>query len=65
LQSEGTTLQIPVEWTECTVVFKTTDRANPGRLNEKWQKYPGLSPGRAIEMALRIHENAIRGLWKF
>jgi hypothetical protein len=31
--SEGTTLQIPVEWTECTVVFKTTDQANPGRLN--------------------------------
>jgi Carbohydrate binding domain len=31
--SEGTTLQIPVDWTECTVVFKTTDRANPGRLN--------------------------------
>jgi hypothetical protein len=31
--AEGTTLQIPTDWTECTVVFKTTDRANPGRLN--------------------------------
>jgi hypothetical protein len=30
--AEGTTLQIPVEWTDCTVLFKTTDRANPGRL---------------------------------
>jgi hypothetical protein len=30
--AEGTTLHIPVEWTECTLLFKTTDRANPGRL---------------------------------
>jgi hypothetical protein len=30
--AEGTTLQIPTEWTDCTVLFKTTDRANPGRL---------------------------------
>lgn len=30
--AEGTTLQIPSDWTECTVIFKTTDRANPGRL---------------------------------
>jgi hypothetical protein len=30
--AEGTTLQIPDRWTECTVVFHTTDTANPGRL---------------------------------
>lgn len=30
--AEGTTLQIPTEWTDCTVLFRTTDRANPGRL---------------------------------
>ncbi len=30
--AEGTTLQIPGTWTECTVVFHTTDTANPGRL---------------------------------
>jgi hypothetical protein len=26
------------------------------KANEKWQEYPGLSPSRAIEIALRIHE---------
>jgi hypothetical protein len=30
--AEGTTLQIPETWAECTVVFHTTDAANPGRL---------------------------------
>jgi len=30
--AEGTTLQIPDNWAECTVVFHTTDTANPGRL---------------------------------
>ena len=30
--AEGTTLQIPGDWAECTVVFHTTDTANPGRL---------------------------------
>ena len=30
--AEGTTLQIPDQWTECTVLFHTTDTANPGRL---------------------------------
>jgi Carbohydrate binding domain len=30
--AEGTTLNIPVTWTECTVVFHATDIANPGRL---------------------------------
>ena len=30
--AEGTTLQIPENWGECTVVFHTTDTANPGRL---------------------------------
>jgi hypothetical protein len=29
------------------------------KANEKWQEYPGLSPSRAIEIALRIHEIAI------
>lgn len=28
----GTTLQIPEEWTDCTVVFDTEETANPGRL---------------------------------
>jgi hypothetical protein len=28
--------------------------------NEEWHEYPGLSPDRAIEIALRIHEIAIR-----
>ena len=30
--AEGTTLQIPDQWTECTVLFHTTEVANPGRL---------------------------------
>ena len=30
--AEGTTLQIPGDWAECTIVFHTTDTANPGRL---------------------------------
>jgi carbohydrate binding protein with CBM4/9 domain len=30
--AEGTTLEIPEEWTDCTVVFDTKDAANPGRL---------------------------------
>jgi len=30
--AEGTTLQIPSDWTEYTVIFKTTDLANPGRV---------------------------------
>ena len=30
--AEGTTLQIPDRWTDCRVVFHTTDTANPGRL---------------------------------
>jgi hypothetical protein len=30
--AEGTTLQIPDEWIDCSVVFHTTDTANPGRL---------------------------------
>src|SRR3984957_10927971 len=30
--AEGTTLQIPDQWTECSVVFHTTDTASPGRL---------------------------------
>jgi hypothetical protein len=30
--AEGTTLQIPDQWTECTVLFHTTETANPGRL---------------------------------
>jgi hypothetical protein len=30
--AEGTTLRIPENWAECTVVFHTTDAANPGRL---------------------------------
>jgi hypothetical protein len=30
--AEGTTLQIPDRWTDCSVVFHTTDTANPGRL---------------------------------
>jgi hypothetical protein len=29
---DGTTLQISEKWTDCTVVFQTTDTANPGRL---------------------------------
>lgn len=29
---EGTTLKIPDQWTDCSVVFHTTDTANPGRL---------------------------------
>jgi hypothetical protein len=28
--------------------------------SEKWQEYPGLSPERAIEIALRIHEITLR-----
>lgn len=28
----GTTLEIPEDWTDCTVVFDTNDAANPGRL---------------------------------
>jgi Carbohydrate binding domain len=30
--AEGTTLQISDRWTDCSVVFHTTDTANPGRL---------------------------------
>jgi carbohydrate binding protein with CBM4/9 domain len=30
--AEGTTLEIPEEWTDCTVVFDIKDPANPGRL---------------------------------
>jgi hypothetical protein len=30
--AEGTTLQISDQWTDCTVLFRTTDTANPGRL---------------------------------
>jgi hypothetical protein len=30
--AEGTTLRIPEDWTECTVVFHVTDTADPGRL---------------------------------
>jgi hypothetical protein len=30
--AEGTTLQIPDQWTECSVIFRTTSTANPGRL---------------------------------
>jgi len=30
--AEGTTLQISDQWTDCSVVFHTTDPANPGRL---------------------------------
>jgi hypothetical protein len=30
--AEGTTLQISDQWTDCSVVFHTTDMANPGRL---------------------------------
>jgi len=30
--AEGTTLRIPEDWTECTVVFRVTDTADPGRL---------------------------------
>jgi hypothetical protein len=30
--AEGTTLQIPDQWTECSVIFRTTGTANPGRL---------------------------------
>jgi hypothetical protein len=30
--AEGTTLQIPDSWTDCTIVFHTADTANPGRL---------------------------------
>jgi hypothetical protein len=30
--AEGTTLQISDQWTECSVIFHTTDTANPGRL---------------------------------
>ena len=30
--AEGTTLQISDQWTDCSVVFHTTDTANPGRL---------------------------------
>ena len=30
--AEGTTLQISDQWTDCTVIFRTTDTANPGRL---------------------------------
>jgi hypothetical protein len=28
----GTTLQIPEDWTDCTVTFDTAETANPGRL---------------------------------
>ena len=28
----GTTLQIPEDWTPCTVIFDTNETANPGRL---------------------------------
>jgi Carbohydrate binding domain len=30
--AEGTTLQISDQWTDCSVVFHTTDTASPGRL---------------------------------
>jgi hypothetical protein len=30
--AEGTSLQIAERWTDCSVVFHTTDAANPGRL---------------------------------
>jgi len=30
--AEGTTLQIADQWTDCSVVFHTTEVANPGRL---------------------------------
>jgi Carbohydrate binding domain len=30
--AEGTTLQIADQWTDCSVVFHTTEAANPGRL---------------------------------
>lgn len=30
--AEGTTLQIADQWTDCSVVFRTTDTATPGRL---------------------------------
>jgi Carbohydrate binding domain len=30
--AEGTSLQISDQWTECSVVFHTTDTGNPGRL---------------------------------
>ena len=30
--ADGTTLQISDQWTDCSVVFHTTDTANPGRL---------------------------------
>jgi hypothetical protein len=30
--AEGTTLQIADQWTDCSVVFHTTEPANPGRL---------------------------------
>ena len=30
--AEGTILQISDQWTDCSVVFHTTDTANPGRL---------------------------------
>jgi hypothetical protein len=30
--AEGTTLQIPEDWTECTVLFHATDSATSGRL---------------------------------
>lgn len=30
--AEGTTLQIADQWTDCSVVFHTTETANPGRL---------------------------------
>jgi hypothetical protein len=30
--AEGTTLQISDQWTNCSVVFHTTESANPGRL---------------------------------
>jgi hypothetical protein len=30
--AEGTTLQIADQWTDCSVVFHTTDTATPGRL---------------------------------
>lgn len=30
--AEGTTLEIPDRWTDCSVVFHITDTANPGRL---------------------------------
>ena len=30
--AEGTTLQISDQWTDCSVIFHTTDSASPGRL---------------------------------